>query len=64
MDTTRKSQQFNKNKIISYTKLMGLVMYQPPISLMLLVTVAEGQKGAMTLKAPEQEYISVLLIFT
>ena len=52
MDTTRKSQQFNKNKIISYTKLMGLVMYQPPISLMLLVTVAEGQKGAMTLKAP------------
>ena len=62
METTCKSQQFNKNKIISYTKLMGLVMklmYQLPISLMLLVTVAEGRKGAMTLKSPEQEYISV-----
>ena len=29
------------------------LMYQPPISLMLLVTVAEGQNGAVTLKTPE-----------
>lgn len=75
-ETTHKSQQFDKNKIISYTKLVGLgtllvvvthsgmkLIYQPPFSLMLLVTVAEKKNRAVALKATEQEHMSIMLTF-